>query len=131
MKKLALVLLIVFAVSMVAATQEPSIYATTLYVEKVYPTTFGYRIDYRRQNSLMLATSYLPLEWFGGAAAKARLVYADDLAVPFINIFWRDAEITHVVLYVQRNMNHLSWGRLPQSDDLQARFDLEAPEFQF
>ncbi len=131
MKKLALVLLILIAVSMVAATQEPSLYVTTLYIEKVYPTTFGYRIDYRRQNSLMLATAYLPLEWFGGPTAKARLVYADDRAVPFINIFWRDAEISHVVLYVQRNMNHLSWGRLAQTDGLKARFDLEAPEFQF
>ena len=131
MKKLALILLLVCAASMMAAAQEPNLYVQTLYIEKVYPTTLGYRIDYRLPSSLLLATAYLPIEWFGGPSSMARIVYQQDRSVPFINVFWRDAEISHVVLYVHRDFNHLSWGSLQSTDDLRARFDLERPTFRF
>mgnify|MGYP006288085043 FL=1 len=136
MKKVALFLVLVIGISMFASAQQASdnesdLYVTTLYVEKVYPTTLGYRIDYRRQSSLMLATSYLRLDWFGGPEALGRLVYADDRAVPFVNVFWRDGEISHFVLYVDRNINALTWGSLPSSEGLESRFDLESPEFTF
>ena len=131
MKKLALILLLVCAASMMAAAQEPNLYVQTLYIEKVYPTSLGYRIDYRVPSSLLLATAYLPLRWFGGPGSIAKIVYQQDRSVPFINVFWLDAEISHVVLYVHRNINHLSWGSLQSTDDLQARFDLERPAFRF
>ncbi|MFW5718196.1 MAG: hypothetical protein ACOC0E_12210 [Spirochaetota bacterium] len=135
MKKVALLLVLVIGVSMFASAQarnnESELYVTTLYVEKVYPTTLGYRIDYRRQSSLLLATSYLPLDWFGGPDAIGKLVYTDNGAVPFVNVFWRDAEISHFVLYVDRNINALSWGSLPATEGLESRFDLESPEFTF
>lgn len=131
MKQIGLILLLVFAVSAFAAAQDTEIYVTTLYIEKVYASTLGYRIDYRRPSSLLLATSYLPLEWFGGPASTAQLVYADDNAVPFINIFYEDAAISHVVLYVKRNMSDLSWGSLAATDGLEGRFDVAEPEFAF
>lgn len=131
MKKVALVLVLVFAVSTFAVAQDSDIYVTTLYIEKVYPTTFGYRIDYRRLHSMMLGTSYLPISWFGGPDSFARVVYADDNAVPFINIFWTDAEISHMVLYVKRNMNDLSWGTLRSAEGVETRFDIDTPAFQF
>jgi hypothetical protein len=135
-KKVALVLLLVFAVSMFAATQdaaqESDLYVSTLYIEKVYATTLGYRIDYRRQSSLLLATSYLPLEWFGGPGSLARLVYSNtDGAVPFINVFWENGEISHVVLYVDRNVNDLSWGSMELTDAIRAEFDVDQPQFTF
>jgi hypothetical protein len=130
-KKIALLLLLIVATSAFVAAQDSEIYVTTLYVEKVYPTTMGYRVDYRRQSSLMLATSYLPLDWFGGPTAVGRLVYGDDKAVPFINVFWEDGELTHFVLYVKRNINDLTWGTIELNDALRARFDVESPQFQF
>ena len=133
MRKVALVLLLVFAVSAFVAAQESEYYFTTLYIEKVYPSTLGYRIDYRRLNSLSLATAYLPIEWFeGGPDAMAKIVYtSNDEAVPFLNIFWLNAEISHMVLYVDRNMNALTWGSLRNAQGLEERFALEEPEFQF
>ncbi|MFP4115377.1 MAG: hypothetical protein ACOCZB_03640 [Spirochaetota bacterium] len=136
MKKVALVLLLAFAASMVGVAQEtadePDLYVTTLYIEKVYATTLGYRIDYRRQSSLMLATSYLPLEWFGGPGSPARIVYADrDGAVPFISIFWENSEISHVVLYVPREASDLAWGSLTMTDALRERFNVDSPQFTF
>lgn len=133
MKKVALVLLLVVLAAMVAPAQaaDADIYVVTLYIEQVYATSFGYRIDYRRPNSLMMATAYLPLDWFGGTDSVARLVYSDDRAIPFINVFFEDGEISHVVLYVHRSQNHLSWGTIPNPENLAANFELEQPEFQF
>lgn len=131
MRKVALVLVLVFAISMFAAAQESELYVTTLYIEKIYPSTLGYRIDYRRLSSLMLSTSYLPLDWFGGPEAIAKLVYANDRSVPFINIFWREGEISHMVLYVDRNVNALSWGSFRSTEGLADRFAIDEPQFQF
>jgi hypothetical protein len=130
-RKLALVLVLGCLVSMAAIAQEPRIYVQTLYVERVYPTTLGYRIDYRLPSSLMLASAYLPLDWFGRPESIARIVYQQDRSVPFINIFWEDGEISHIVLYVHRDYNHISWGSLQLTEDLRARFNLERPTFRF
>ncbi len=131
MKKLALVLLLVCAVSIASAAQDPRIYVQTLYIERVYPTTLGYRIDYRLPSSLMLASAYLPIEWFGTPNSIARIVYQQDRSVPFINIFWTDGEVSHVVLYVHRDFNHISWGSLQSTEDLRTRFSVERPTFRF
>ena len=54
MKKVALVLLLVFGVALFAtAQQQTDLYVQTLYIEKVFATTLGYRIDYRLQSSLL------------------------------------------------------------------------------
>ena len=86
MKKIALVLLILIGATMIASAQESELYVTTLYIEKIYPTSLGYRIDYRRPSSLLLATSYLPLDMFGSPDSIGKLLYAQDNAVPFITL---------------------------------------------
>lgn len=130
-KKIALVLLILIGATMIASAQESELYVTTLYIEKIYPTSLGYRIDYRRPSSLLLATSYLSLDWFGSPDSIGKLVYAQDNAVPFINIYWRGTEIDHFVLYVHRSINDLSWGSLASTEGLADRFSIDTPEFQF
>lgn len=129
MKKIALVLLVLLGVAMLAPAQESELYVTTLYIEKIYSTTLGYRIDYRRPSSLLLATSYLPLDWFGSPDSVGTLVYGDGNAVPYVNVYWRGGEISHFVLYVHRNINDLSWGSLDASADLEASFNLDSPTF--
>lgn len=133
MKKVALVLLLVVGVALFASAQQQQtdLYVQTLYIEKVFATTLGYRIDYRLQSSLLLGTSYLPLDWFGGPNSVGKLVYADDNSVPFINIFWEDGEISYFVLYVSRNISDLSWGTLESNQALQERFNVDEPVFRF
>jgi hypothetical protein len=130
-KRVALVLLLLIGVSMFVAAAESEFYVKTLYIEKVYPHELGYKIEYRRPNSIFLAEAYLPLEWFGRPDSPARLVYADDPSVPFINVFWRDGEFDHLVLYVHSSYQDLSWGSLEKSAEVAARFDIDEPEFQF
>ncbi len=131
MKKVALTLLVLVVVAMVVPAQESEFYVTTLYIEKIYATTLGYRIDYRRPSSLLLATTYLPLDWFGRPDSIGRLVYGTDTNFPYVNIYWRGTEVNHFVLYVHRNLNDLSWGSLPNNDGLDSAFNVDTPQFDF
>ena len=116
---------------MFAAAAESEFYVKTLYIEKVYPHELGYKIEYRRSNSFYLATTYLPLEWFGRPDSPAKLVYANDSSVPFVNIYWRNGEFDHLVLYVHSSYNDLSWGSIEKSEETAARFEVDEPDFQF
>lgn len=132
MKRIALVLLVLIACTLALGAQESALYVKTLYIEQVYPHELGYKIDYRRSNSMMLASTYLPIEWFeGGPDSIAKVVYANDNSVPFLNVYWREGEFDHLVLYVHSSYNHLSWGSLPKTEDVASRFDVDEPEFVF
>ena len=131
MRKTALALLILLVAAAVVASQDSSVYVRTIYVERVYPSRYGYKIEYRRMSSSRLAESYLPITWFGGAGSSARIVYAEDNSVPFMNVYWKDGEFSHLVLYVHRNVSHLSWGRLMTENDLERRFALDEPDLQY
>jgi hypothetical protein len=130
-KKLALIVLLVFGVTLFASAQETEIYVKTLYIERIYPTSLGYRIDYRRESSMLLATSYVPLDWFGGPAAKARLINERSRNVPFVSVYYKDGEFSHLVLFVHPNIQHVSYGRLQLTDENRAEFDIEEPDFRY
>ena len=130
MKRVALVLLLLIGVSMFVAAAESEFYVKTLYIEKVYPHELGYKIEYRRSNSMYLAEAYLPLEWFGRPDSPAKLVYANDRSVPFINVYWRNGEFDHLVLFVHSSYGDLSWGSLERPGETAAGFCLDEPDFQ-
>ncbi len=131
MKKIALVLLLMIGITLILSAAESDLYVKTLYIEKVYPHELGYKIEYRRSNSMFLATAYLPLEWFGRSDGPARIVYANDNSVPFVNIYWRNGEFDHLVLFVHESFRHISWGTLRQTEGVASKFDLDEPEFVF
>ena len=131
MRKTALVLLFLLGFTLVLSAAESEFYVKTLYIEKVYPHELGYKIEYRRSNSMYLAEAYLPLAWFGRPDSPARLVYANDSSVPFVNIYWKNGEFHHLVLYVNSNYDDISWGALAKTEAVASRFDIEQPEFVF
>ena len=131
MKRLALALLLLIAVTMVASAIESEMYVQTLYIEKIYPHQLGYKIEYRLPTSMFMASSYIPLKLFGGAGSSARMVYATDRAVPFANVYWRNGVFSHIVLVVHPNYGHVSWGSLADSETLRARFDIDEPDLKF
>lgn len=131
MKKIALVLILVLTATVFASARESDLYVKTLYVERVYVTSLGYRIDYRTESSLVLRTSYLPLEWFGGPGAQARIASIQDNTVPYVQVFWDETEFSHFVLYVHRNQDHPSWGNLQITPAMESAFQVDEPTFRF
>ncbi|MEE8441514.1 MAG: hypothetical protein V3S41_07325 [Spirochaetia bacterium] len=131
MKKIALVLLLMIGFTLILGAVESDYYVKTLYIEKIYPHVLGFKIEYRRSNSIYLAEAYLPLEWFGRPDSPARIVYANDNSVPFVNIYWKNGEFHHLVLFVHESPQHISWGSLAQTEGVANRFDIDEPEFVF
>ena len=131
MKKIALLLLLMIGFTLILSAAESDFYVKTLYIEKVYPHALGYKIEYRDPNSMYLGAAYLPLEWFGRPDSPARLVYARDTSVPFVNVYWKNGEFHHLVLFVHESLQHISWGSLAQTAGVADRFDIDEPGFVF
>ena len=131
MKKIVLVLLLMIGVTLILSAVDSDYYVKTLYIEKVYPHELGYKIEYRRSNSMYLAEAYLPLDWFGSPDSPAKIVYANDNSVPFVNVYWKNAEFHHLVLFVHSSYQDLSWGTLQKTDEVASRFDIDEPAFVF
>ena len=131
MKRIALALLLLIALTVIASAIESEMYVQTLYIEKIYPHPLGYKIEYRLPTSMFMAAAYIPFDWFGGTGSKAKLVYASDKASPFANVYWRNGEFDHVLLVVQPSFAHVSWGSLSDSESVRSRFDIDEPDFAF
>ncbi len=138
MKKfLILAALILVCAAFVGAQQFSEEKTSEFYVKsvpiiKVYPHNLGYRVIYMR-SSLELADFYVPLEWFYGAAGKGELVFGRQSEYPFFSIYWKGTEFDHIRMYLQKDLNHPSWGHMSAavSNAARANFDVETLELEF
>ncbi len=102
-----------------------SYYYVNVPLEKVYPHRLGYVISYRKGGA-ELGTAYLPMKWFEEAGGKGDLVNLDAGANwPYLTVYYKDGAFSHVRLFVRKNLNHLSWGNIPQGAQIDEKFDLE------
>jgi len=127
MKKLILALLFVALISPVFAqtvSEENSseFYYVKVHVEKVYPSNEGYIVLYRKGINGM-ATVGIPNEWFVDAAGKAELITLPSGANwPYMTIFYRNGEFSHIRLYVHRSRAHQTWGSIPMGTNVKNHF---------
>ena len=129
-KRIALGLCMVILVASIAAAQtdnESDLFVKTIYLERVYPHQLGYMVTYLGQN-LRLQRLYIPMDWFGIAAGRARLIYGTDRAYPYMDVFWENGEFSHLRLYVVRDLRDMSWGAIDQTEDLSEEFAVESLE---
>lgn len=124
---LALLFLLLFAVGLAADTSE--YFFKTVPITRVYPHRNGYRIVYRRSN-LDLAVLYVPDDWFqyipdAGSRGKGDLVMDNDPSFPYMSIFWKNAEFSHIRLYLHENKQHISWGDLDNPESFSDKFEID------
>jgi hypothetical protein len=129
MKKLviALFILAIFAAPVfaqaVTAENESEFYYVTVQLEKIYPTRYGYILNYRRGIG-NLATITLPDQWFTFAGSKAELVtLPSGTNWPYLTIYYKNGEFSHARLYVHPWKGHSTWGNIPLSVDVSGLFD--------
>ncbi|MCL2440661.1 MAG: hypothetical protein FWD14_02885 [Treponema sp.] len=132
MKKLFFALILIALITPVFAQNnsgnQDRIYYINVPVERIFPTSSGYVIQYRSSSSV-LATIGIPVEWFtdaGGSAEMVRLPAASDW--PTMSVFYRNGEFSHVRLYVHRVKGHRTWGTIPQGTDV-SRFFTDKESF--
>jgi hypothetical protein len=140
MKKFIIVLIFMALISPVFAQpiskeNASDMYYVNVLVEKVFPSTDGYIVQYRRgvngfaiigiPNKWFSDTSVVPTQ-FGNAPAtnsKAELVaLPPGRNWPTMSIFYKAGEFSHVRLYVHRLKNHMTWGYVPQGADISKYF---------
>ena len=127
---IAAALLLLFTVGLAAEVETSEYFYKTVPITKVYPHRDGYRIIYRRSN-MELAVIYLPNEWFQftpgeGNRGKGELVIANDPSYPYMSIFWKEGDFSHVRLYLHANKEDISWGDLDNPEAYNDKFDVES-----
>ena len=100
------------------------LYAINVPVQRVFPHSLGYKVVYDRSD-LYPGEVYLPGRWFTGAAARGELIYSRHPSVPYMVIFYRNGEFSHLRLFVSANRSDRTWGTLPSGQDLREQFSTE------
>jgi hypothetical protein len=126
MKKFVIILLCCVCISPLFAeiSKENSsdYYYVNLSLERVYPSSQGYILQYRKGVS-GIATFGVPNEWFTAAASKAEIIILPrGRNGPTVTVFYKDGEFSHLRLYVHRSKAHQTWGNVPQGADVSKYF---------
>jgi hypothetical protein len=101
-----------------------NLYYQSVTVEKVYYAGTGYLIQYRKAHGI--GTIGIPYDWFTGSATKAELVILPrGPNWPYMSVFYKDGEFSHVRLYVHRQKSHTTWGVTPFGADVKKWFPEE------
>ena len=97
-------------------------YYKNISLEKIYPYRNGYVVQYR--SGLRMARAYLPIEWFSSSAGKGEIITLPKGTVwPSLSVYYKDGEFSHVRLYVHRSPSHQTWGTIPQTANIDDRFE--------
>ncbi len=109
---------------------EPEMYARSFYIHRVYPNRLGYRIIYSNDSGNRHEL-YVPLSWFrhDNDMQTAELRHGRNEAYPYMEVFWRDGEFSHMKIFVRRDYTHESWGSWDAPDNVDELFDIDEPEF--
>jgi hypothetical protein len=131
MKKFSLLVLLVLVFSLgfpLFAQQkrqfkESDYYYVSVPIEKIYSYRNGYIVVYRKGVNQM-ARTYLPLEWFADAAGKAeQIVLGSGRAWPYLTIYYKAGEFSHIRVYVRRERSHETWGVVPMNLNIDDYFE--------
>jgi hypothetical protein len=102
---------------------ESEYYYKNVALERIYPYRNGYVIQYRRGLNRM-EMAYLPLEWFTTTAGKGEIItLPKGKAWPSLTVYYRNGEFSHVRLYVHHMASHQTWGSIPQTVNIDDRFE--------
>jgi hypothetical protein len=73
-----------------------------------------------------MAAVGIPNEWFTSAERKAEIVKLPRGANwPYLTVFYRNGEFSHVRLYVHALRTHSTWSVLPNNIDIESYFNQE------
>ncbi len=127
------ILIILLGASSTAFGQEQNdneknnLLALTVYVQRVYPHSQGYKVIYNRSD-LYPGEVYLPGRWFTNTDGKGAIIYSNHPSVPYMTVFYENGEFSHVRLFVHSNPSHTSWGALRGAQDLSNEFSSDTLE---
>lgn len=128
----ALLVVMVAGFSIAQEAQEPDdneaeLFVHTVYLNQVFRHRLGFKVTYTAAN-LDFMQVYLPASWFTQAAGKGELVNTRSHSAPYMEVYYRNGEFSHVRLYVPQNPFHVTWGRLEDEPNVEEKFNKETLE---
>ena len=92
-------------------------------IERIFPTRYGYLIQHSKGINNM-GQVCVPLEWFEHAAGKAEiLTLPGGKNWPYMSIFYKNGEFSHIRIFVHRWRGHSTWGNMPMSANISGLFE--------
>jgi len=126
MKKIIIVLFILAVISPVFAQNnsgnESSMYVVNLDIEKIYPSSLGYVVQYQKKSSNGIGTIGVPNEWFTAAGKAEYINLPPGANWPSMSVFFNNGEFSHIRLYLHRFKGHQTWGNIPMGVDVSRHF---------
>jgi len=115
----------------VAQSTDSPYYYVNVPIERVFSYRKGYVIDYQTgATGTRTARTYIPLEWFedgprvNGEPPKGELILmGSGSAWPYLTVFYKDGEFSHVRLYLRRDRGHASWAGVPPGTNIDRYFE--------
>jgi len=102
---------------------ESEYYYINVTLEKIYPHPKGYIVQYRKGIN-RVGTVYIPSEWFTYAAAKGEIIKLPrGRDWPYMSVYYKNGEFSHVRLLVHHQHTHQTWGSVPQNVNIDERFE--------
>lgn len=134
--KTRIVILIITLVVMVAGfpvaqeqeqNNESELFVHTVYLNQVFRHRLGFKVTYTAEN-LDYKEVYIPTSWFTQAAGKGELVETSSKSAPYMDVYFRNGEFSHVRLFVRDNPFHVTWGRLEDEPNAEEKFNTDTLE---
>lgn len=114
-----------------AADKWSDLYYVNVPIEKIYPHSLGYMVLYQK-NGVDLGRAYLPMEWFTEAGGKGELIrMGSGKTWPYMSIYYREGQFSHVRLFVKAERSHSSWGMLNSGAQINDKFAIEELNLEF
>ncbi len=128
-------LVILATITYTAWSEESEFYVKTVNIYKIYHHNKGFRIVYEKQD-MQLTDVFIPYSWFRvpdkpAEEWKAEVIYGDMPEYPYMNIYWKGGQFSHIRLFLKAKKTHPSWGTLRDPDSFNNSFDIESPDFDF
>jgi hypothetical protein len=102
--------------------KESEYYYVSVPIERIFAYRSGYVVVYRKGVN-QLARTYLPEEWFSNAGGKAEQInLGSGRAWPYLTIYYKSGEFSHIRLYVRRERAHETWGVVPMNVNIDEYF---------
>ena len=126
----AMLVMVVAGLSVAQEAQESSeseLFVHTVYLNQVFRHRLGFKVTYTAAN-LDYKEVYIPTSWFTQAAGKGELIETSSQSAPYMDVYYRNGEFSHVRLFVRDNPFHVTWGRLDDVPNAEEKFNKETLE---
>ncbi len=130
-KRALTILILLLSVVLFSSATKSVYYTKTVVITRIYPHKLGYKVFYM-SNDLQNREIYLPNSLFeSGLEERSNIFTGNDESYPYMSIFWKGGEFSHVKLYLKPDYRDITWGSFLDPDSHDENFKNAELKFDF